>query len=250
MPIVTGDPIRADNFRGMIFPYAAAAAPDGFLLCDGAAVSRTTYSGLFTLIGTTYGAGDGSTTFNVPNLKGRFLLGYSAAAPTKDFTFVSRSSNTITVSNADDVADNELQTGQAVLYDTDGSTITGLTDNTTYYIIRVAYNQFQLATSRANAVAGTAITLSSNGSGNQLFRLTLTARPLGIEGGEEAHALVTNEIPAHTHSYPVDNGSGSFPTLMANRRNDGGSGASAATGGSAAHSTMPPYVVVNYIIKT
>lgn len=47
--------------------------PDGWLLCNGAAVSRTTYAKLFNVIGTRYGEGDGSTTFNLPNLEGRFL---------------------------------------------------------------------------------------------------------------------------------------------------------------------------------
>ncbi len=54
---------------GMITPYAGASAPAGFLLCDGSAVSRTTYAALFSVTSTTYGAGDGSTTFNLPNLK-------------------------------------------------------------------------------------------------------------------------------------------------------------------------------------
>lgn len=65
-------------FAGIVLPYAGSVAPDGYLLCDGSAVSRTTYSKLFTAIGTTYGSGDGSTTFNVPNLKGRNLIGYDA----------------------------------------------------------------------------------------------------------------------------------------------------------------------------
>jgi microcystin-dependent protein len=60
---------------GSIFPYAAPTAPDGFLLCYGQAVPRTTYSNLFALIGTTYGKGDGSTTFNLPDLRGRTLIG-------------------------------------------------------------------------------------------------------------------------------------------------------------------------------
>src|SRR5262245_28732340 len=69
---------------GMILPYApgvlaAPTAPAGFLLCDGAAVSRATYAALFALIGTNYGAGDGSTTFNLPNMKGRVLAGYDNA---------------------------------------------------------------------------------------------------------------------------------------------------------------------------
>ena len=60
-------------------PYAGATAPTGFLLCDGGAVSRTTYAGLFGTIGTVYGAGDGSTTFALPNMKGRVPTGLDAA---------------------------------------------------------------------------------------------------------------------------------------------------------------------------
>ena len=54
---------------GIISAYAGSTAPGGFLLCDGTAVSRTTYAALFAVTGTTYGAGDGSTTFNVPDLR-------------------------------------------------------------------------------------------------------------------------------------------------------------------------------------
>lgn len=56
---------------GMIMPYAGSSAPTDWLLCDGSAVSRTTYADLFTVISTLYGVGDGSTTFNVPDLRGR-----------------------------------------------------------------------------------------------------------------------------------------------------------------------------------
>jgi microcystin-dependent protein len=60
---------------GVIFPFAGSAAPTGWLLCNGAAISRTVYSRLFAAIGTTYGVGDGSTTFNLPNSQGVFLRG-------------------------------------------------------------------------------------------------------------------------------------------------------------------------------
>jgi len=60
---------------GSIFPYAAPTAPEGFLLCYGQEVSRITYSNLFAAIDITYGSGDGSTTFNVPDLRGRALIG-------------------------------------------------------------------------------------------------------------------------------------------------------------------------------
>ena len=68
----------ARNIAGIIHAYAGSTAPDGYLMCDGSAVSRTTYAALFAAIGTTYGAGDGSTTFNLPDLQGRFPLGAGA----------------------------------------------------------------------------------------------------------------------------------------------------------------------------
>lgn len=60
---------------GGIISFGGSSAPSGYLLCDGSAVSRTTYAALFAVLGTTYGTGDGSTTFNVPDLRGRSPLG-------------------------------------------------------------------------------------------------------------------------------------------------------------------------------
>lgn len=62
---------------GCIQMYAGSSAPTGWLICDGSAVSRTTYAGLFAITSTTYGAGDGSTTFNLPDLRDRFPRGKS-----------------------------------------------------------------------------------------------------------------------------------------------------------------------------
>ena len=64
---------------GSVKLFTSGTAPYGYLLCDGSAYSRTTYSALFGIIGTAYGAGNGSTTFNVPNLKGRVVVGYDSA---------------------------------------------------------------------------------------------------------------------------------------------------------------------------
>jgi microcystin-dependent protein len=60
---------------GMVVPYAGSSAPTGYLLCYGQAVSRTTYASLFAVLGTTFGSGDGSTTFNVPDINGRVVAG-------------------------------------------------------------------------------------------------------------------------------------------------------------------------------
>jgi len=65
---------------GVTFAYAGSSTPTGFLLCDGSAVSRTTYADLFTIIGTIYGVGDGSTTFNVPDITGRVIAGREAVS--------------------------------------------------------------------------------------------------------------------------------------------------------------------------
>lgn len=61
---------------GAVISFAGISAPATYLICDGSAVSRTTYADLFAIIGTTYGAGDGSTTFNLPDLRGEFVRGF------------------------------------------------------------------------------------------------------------------------------------------------------------------------------
>lgn len=63
------------NMSGIVFAFAGTSAPTGWLLCDGSAISRTTYADLFARIGTAHGSGDGSTTFNLPDYRGRFLRG-------------------------------------------------------------------------------------------------------------------------------------------------------------------------------
>lgn len=86
------DPTSANQFTrkayvdalipsGFITMYGGSTAPTGYLLCQGQAVSRATYAALFAIIGTTYGAGDGSTTFNLPNFQGKFPVGQLAADP-------------------------------------------------------------------------------------------------------------------------------------------------------------------------
>jgi len=62
---------------GIIVPWSSASVPSGFLECDGSAVSRSTYSALFAVVGTTYGAGDGSSTFNLPDLQDNVAVGKS-----------------------------------------------------------------------------------------------------------------------------------------------------------------------------
>jgi len=80
-----GDKVNASDLNnavvptGSVIPFAGSSAPTDWLLCDGSAISRTTHAILFALVGTTYGSGDGSTTFNLPNLKGKIPVGYNSS---------------------------------------------------------------------------------------------------------------------------------------------------------------------------
>ena len=65
---------------GSVIPWSDGSVPSGFLECNGAAVSRTTYAALFAIIGTTYGSGNGSTTFTLPDVQDKIVMGRS---PTK-----------------------------------------------------------------------------------------------------------------------------------------------------------------------
>ena len=95
---------------GTIKPWPKATAPDGYVLCDGSAISRTDFADLFAVISTTYGVGNGSTTFNVPNLTGKFPQGKDGSNNLAG----TGGANTVTVS---------LTNNQAV-------TVTGNIDNT------------------------------------------------------------------------------------------------------------------------
>lgn len=61
------------GLSGTVLPFAGASAPSGWMLCAGQLLSRTTYAELFAVIGVTFGAGDGSTTFKLPDLRGEFI---------------------------------------------------------------------------------------------------------------------------------------------------------------------------------
>lgn len=78
--IVTQYDDASNYIAGRVFAYAGTDEPIGCLLCDGRAVSRTTYWELFAAIGTTYGAGDGSSTFNLPNIESRTIIGEGTGA--------------------------------------------------------------------------------------------------------------------------------------------------------------------------
>jgi hypothetical protein len=171
-------------------------------------------------------------------------------------TFASRASNVITVTGLTNAANNEFQTGQAVVYHTTGSVITGLTNDATYYIVRTGNLTFSLATDLTNAQNGTVISLSSDGTGTQTFTLTLTARTAGDTGGEEKHAMSSTELLAHTHNLTTAKGNASTNYLNGKSVDNTSSGPTDLTGvitsvgGNAAMNVMQPFITCYMWLRT
>jgi len=200
---------------GMILPFSAAAGsiPTGYLNCDGAAVSRSTYSTLYALIANTYGAGNGSTTFNVPNLAGRFAIGKS---------------------------------GSYALASTGGGTTSSFTPSGS---VSVTVNNHTLTQSQipshnhsaSTSVSGT-VTLSN-----------LKNQFVGSSGsGVIMRQWGNNAAPTQSStSYTSFSGSGSTsisPTGGGGGHNHGASGSFSGSSGSV--NILGPYISLNFIIKT
>lgn len=234
---------------GFLSMFAGSAAPSGWLICDGSAISRTTYANLFAVIASTYGAGDGSTTFNIPDLRSRFAVG--AGAGTLGISFPAANVNTST--SVITVPSNfSLYTGTAVVLTGTGSVPTGLTASTTYYVIRLSATTIQLASTLANALLATPvfISLTGQGSGTNTLTISTSNHALGEVGGEETHGLNVSEMPAHTHSVNMGPAGGPTTVPSTTTSNAVTTETSGSTGGSAAHNNLPPYTTINYIIKT
>jgi len=102
---------------GTIVPTGRSSAPTGYLMCDGSAVSRTTYADLFSAIGTAYGSGDGSTTFNLPDLQDKFPRGKDSGASLGD----TGGAETVDLSHSHTTGDHTLTLDEMPAHDHDGT---------------------------------------------------------------------------------------------------------------------------------
>lgn len=152
------------------FCFSARASKTKWLKCEAQAVSRATYALLFAEIGTTYGAGDGATTFNVPDGKGRALIGAGAGSLAESFAAAAVTTATDLITVASNV--DKWITGMKVRATTTGALPTGLALATDYFVIRISATTIKLATTLALALAGTAIDITAQGSGTHTLTHT------------------------------------------------------------------------------
>lgn len=145
---------------GVILPFGGSSAPTGFLLCDGSAVSRTTYADLFDVIGTTYGSGDGSTTFNLPNLS-------TAVLPSSSTVSVVGNGNALGI--VDDIS-TEAKQHNALVVGSGSSSFTSA---------KVPFSAFNLNTPLA---IGSTSTASEFGTNNKALGVSTLPEWSGLTG--------------------------------------------------------------------
>lgn len=321
MPFLTAQTIAQSDLTGMVWwSFARAIASGEWLKCDGSAVSRSTYGGLFAVLcpisavtvtsaspgvvtwtghplvngdvvvfsasgsvptgltaGTLYyvvsastntfqvsatkggtaintsstgsgvsvrcvttGNGDGTTTFNLPDARGRTLVGSGTGTKTVTLPAVAISANAIAIN-----ASQDFEQGMPVTYA--GSSITGLSAGT-YYVIKAsaAATTIKLASTQANANSGTAVSISGTPAGDTLA-YSLSARNIGDTGGEETHGISQSEDASHTHTVMTDaNFSGG--ANLGTSQTPGGTRTTGSSGGDVQHNNMMPFLSLNCYI--
>jgi len=252
---------------GMLMPSARSDAPSGWLFCDGSAVSRATYAELFAAVGIQYGAGDGSTTFNLPNLKGRSIVMQDAAQAEFDVLGEAGGAKTVALDSASLPSHNH-----AVTVDTNNFSSAGQSANHTHYVNGNNFNTGDIDRNHYHGIghwhtgwignmhwngtqthghhdrggiASEAPWEGANWAGAVPINVDGTAR--GAPNGDNASGWVSQ---GHLHNANHDHGSSWVSVDHSHTANHNHTGSSATAGSGGAHSNLQPYLTMNYLIKT
>lgn len=236
--------IKNNTPAGVINMWATTTAPTSWLLCDGTAVSRTTYAALFAVISTTYGTGDGSTTFNVPNLKGKVPVGRDSADTSFDTMGELGGSKTHTLSSAEMPIHTHTQ---------DSHNHTQNSHNHT----QNSHNHTQNSHTHTTDTQGSHNHGGSVGTGEFLYRDGAYNTGYNSWVGGVYLAITWNGGTAYAGSH-AHNVNGNTATNIAQTAtniaqtatNIATTATNQNTGGGQPHNNLQPYIVINYIIKT
>jgi microcystin-dependent protein len=225
---------------GVVVPYAATSAPSGYLLCDGSSQLRASYANLFAVIGTTYGSADG-THFNVPDLRGRVVVGTGSGAGLSVRNLAATGGEENHILSVAELASHNH--GGATGADTPTGSISSVAVSGTTGAGSAHNHGFSL-TADMNAV-----TVAYNGGGSNNARLSIqgaggpnvildtwTGADLPVFGSINSESSHTHSFTSSTHSHTFT-GTSQTHTISSN-------------GSGTAHNNMQPYMVLTYIIKT
>lgn len=229
---------------GAMQMYGGATAPAGYLLCDGTAVSRTTYAALFAIIAETFGVGDGVTTFNIPDMRQKFPLGKAASGTGST---LGGSGGSIDHTHTVPAHYHGMGTG-ADLNITSGGAHTHSIDH-----------DHGSVTSGAGSAHSHAQNVTTPGSADNgaVLRFDYDSDYVSGNRSQFAQGATTEAESAHTHSVDLPNFTGtSGSTSHAHTSGTFAGSIGLVTGGVDGNAAMtsgtgnPPFVSLNYIIKT
>jgi len=239
---------------GAIIVYAGASEPPGWLFADGREVSRTVYPELYAAIGTTYGAGDGSTTFNLPNLKSRFPLGKAdsgtgstlgGAGGALDHTHTapshthSQANHDHPISHTHSVPGHHHDRGTLSVSSAGSHNHGGQTASSTVSLGKMTSPNGQVVN-------------------NGLLEQWNNGYQGAFTGGAHSHSIPTDGTHGHGllgligNTASGNNGDASLTTASQSTTTSGlgGAGSTGAPSASVTTSANPPYLVVNYLIRS
>jgi microcystin-dependent protein len=240
---------------GTVVAFAGSSAPEGWLMCDGSAVSRSTYANLWVTLSSTYGNGDGATTFNLPNAKGRSVVGAGTGSGltartvadtggAESVTLTGAQSGTSAHGHGNNISASTGTVSADHAHNANhGHTASSVSAGSHTHLIGSHDHSYKTA---ATATAGTSrAILTGTGSG---------ATTGGINSAEVGQvAGYSYSDGSHSHSITVDGNNFNTGGITVNHTHAvtvaGGVSTSTAADASSAHENMMPFLVLNYIIK-